>query len=187
MTGALQGYLDGIRLPLPPGEEDPDPRAARYRPELSEAVTELYRSITTRTALDSLTTEVVRLRCARYNNCRMCQSVRLGAAVRSGLDQSLDDKIDRYEDSDLDERHKVALRLADAFITQPGTIDEHLRADLERWFSRAEIVELLLDLASWLRAKIYVTLSLDIPYDPESDDIGRFEFSAAGNAVVERR
>ncbi len=66
--------------------------------------------------LDPLTTELVRLRCARIHDCRRCRSVRDDAALEAGFDEELGAKIDDCEASDLAPRHKAALRLADAMI-----------------------------------------------------------------------
>jgi alkylhydroperoxidase family enzyme len=82
-------------------------------------------------SLDMVTTEVVRLRGARRHNCRICQSTRSVKALDAGADEAMFDKIDHYEDSDLLESHKVALRLIDAIITQPTEIDPN------RWWPRS--------------------------------------------------
>ena len=54
-------------------------------------------------------------------------SLRLAVARQQGLDENTEAKVDRYEASDLSARHKVALRLADALMTLPGSIDGLLR------------------------------------------------------------
>ena len=62
-------------------------------------------------------------------------SLRLAVAKDEGLDEVMADKVDRYEASDLPDRHKAALRLADALMTQPGGIDPTLRDELHRHFT----------------------------------------------------
>jgi alkylhydroperoxidase family enzyme len=57
--------------------------------------------------------------------------------------------VDDYESSDLAERHKVALRLADAMMSQPGSIRPQLRSDGHEHFSDQEILELTLDVMKW--------------------------------------
>ena len=64
-------------------------------------------------------TELVRLRCARTHNCRICQTLRLADARDAGADDAVTAAVDRYETSDLDERIKAALRVTDALITLP--------------------------------------------------------------------
>ena len=61
-------------------------------------------------ALDPVTTELVRLRCARTHHCRICQTLRLADARAAGVDEAVTAKVDFYERSDLPERAKVALR-----------------------------------------------------------------------------
>jgi AhpD family alkylhydroperoxidase len=179
----MQTYVNAIRLPLPPGHEDPVTRARSYCPDLADAIQDVYGSVTLRRNLDPVTTELVRLRAARALNCRLCQSVRLAAAVQAGLDEVQAAKIDAYEASDLSERHKAALRLADAFIYDPASVGSELIAELETWFSRDERMELILDLTAWLTIKILVPVRLDIPADLEGTALLRYD--AAGNPVVE--
>ena len=50
-------------------------------------------------ALDPVTTELVRLRCARTHNCRICQTLRLADARAAGVDETMTAKVDRYERS----------------------------------------------------------------------------------------
>lgn len=66
-----------------------------------------------------------------------------------------------YEASDLSERHKVALRFADAIMTQPGQIDDELRSDLFVHFTREQIVEMTVDVMKWNYQKIPVSLRND--------------------------
>lgn len=111
--------------------------------------------------LDPVTTELIRLRCARQHDCRICQTLRLADAQDSGLDSVMEGKIDHYESSDLSERHKTALRLVDAFIWRPGDMSDELVAQAHEHFSDAEIAEILVDITKWSTQKIHVTLGTD--------------------------
>jgi hypothetical protein len=111
--------------------------------------------------LDPVTTELVRLRGARTHNCRLCRSLRTVSALDAGADEAMYDKIDRYEASDLSERHKVALRLTDAIITQPGSIGPELSAQVRAHFSPAEVVELVTDVLRNSGQKMAVALDAD--------------------------
>ena len=111
--------------------------------------------------LDPVTTELVRLRCARQHDCRICQTLRLAAAAEMGVDDSVTDQIDFYESSDLSERHKVALRIVDAFIWRPSDIDDALVQQAHAHFSAEEIAELLVDITKWSTQKIHVALGTD--------------------------
>ena len=92
--------------------------------------------------------------------------MRLAVAEQQGLDEPTIDKVRRFEASDLDERHKVALRYADAIMTQPRLIDSDLRADLHRHFNEQQIIELTVDVMKWNYQKIPVALGTDVEVRP---------------------
>ncbi|WP_322747043.1 MULTISPECIES: hypothetical protein [unclassified Frankia] len=112
-------------------------------------------------ALDSVTTELVRLRCARTHRCRICQTLRLADAQAAGVDETMTAKIDFYERSDLPERFKVALRITDAFITRPDSLSETVAAQARSFFSSEQLAELCLDITKWSTQKINVALGTD--------------------------
>lgn len=132
--------------------------------------------------LDPVTTELVRLRCARQHDCRICQTLRLGDAAREGADDELTAQIDHYEDSSLSDRHKVALRIVDAVIWRPADIDDAMVAEAQRHFTRAELSELLVDITKWSTQKIHVALGTDGADRLPVNDRGvtYFEFDEGG-------
>jgi hypothetical protein len=85
----------------------------------------------------------------------------LAVAKDQGLDEDMVDKIARYEQSDLPDRYKAALRLADALMTQPGAIDATLRDELRRHFTDDQLVELTVDVMKWNYQKVPVALGTD--------------------------
>src|SRR4051794_22332785 len=129
--------------------------------EYDVAFDDFLTSVARLSALDPLTTELVRLRGARFHNCRVCQSLRTASALRAGGDETMYAKIDLYEASDLAEPHKVALRLTDAIVTQPRLIDESLAASAHEHFSDAQLVELALDVMRNAANKVAVALGGD--------------------------
>ena len=106
-------------------------------------------------------------------------SLRLGVARDNGLDEDMAAKIDRYEASDLPERHKVALRLTDAFVTAPGAIGAELRAQARAHYTEAQLVELMLDMSKWSTQKLSVALGTDDPIDAERLSILNFDEAGA--------
>jgi hypothetical protein len=132
-------------------------------------------------SLDATTSELVRLRGARFHNCRLCKSLRTASALREGADEPMFDKLDFYESSDLDERHKVALRLTDAMITQPAQITEELVADVRGQFSDAEIVELVCDVMRNAANKVAVAFGADEPHVTEGVEL--YDVLPDGNLV----
>jgi hypothetical protein len=170
------------RIPVPDnGSSEGSPRS--YQPELAAEIDDFYRAATRLAGLDPVITELVRLRCARHHDCRICKAVRYRTARESGVDDEMTSKIDLYEQSDLDERVKVALRYTDAFISRPSGAGPQLAASLLGHFSPAEIVELSLDIMKWSTQKMHVTLGLDVMagVDIETGAITLFDFDESGN------
>ncbi len=149
-------------------------------------------------ALDPVVTELVRLRCARTHDCRICKTLRMDDARAAGVDDAMTAKVDVYAQSDLDERTKTALRITDAFIGRPDTLSDAV-ADLARsTFSPPQLAELLLDITKWSTQKIHVSLGTDsaeaLPKNEQGlsffgfDDSGRpSRFSATPRSGVQTR
>ena len=169
-------------------EQTPDPssraqrRAAEYRPDLATAMGELHAAAVRLGDLDPQTSELVRLRCATWHNCRVCQSLRHVTGGKRVLDESTAAKVSAYEDSDLADRQKVALRLADAYMTVPGHIDDGLSADIRRDFSDSQVTEMLLDIIAWTQQKPLVALALDIP--PDASALTSLDFDEHGEPII---
>ena len=159
----------------------PPTQAGRYGTELDRAMQDFERATVRLSGVDPITTELVRLRCARIHDCRRCRSVRDDAALEAGFDEALGAKIDDYEHSDLSPRHKAALRLADAMILG-APID---RADVHAHFTESEIAELLLDVVKWSVQKALVALRIEPAPDDDhlirmaADDGGTYRFGPA--------
>lgn len=136
--------------------------------------------------LDPLTAELIRLRCARQHDCRICQTLRLADAQESGLDSDMESKIDHYESSDLSERHKTALRLVDAFIWRPADMSDVLIAQAHDHFSDEEVAEILVDITKWSTQKIHVTLGTDGADHLPTDNRGVSYFAFGDDGKVAR-
>ena len=156
----------------------PPTQAGRYGTELDRAMQDFERAVVRLQGVDPVTTELVRLRCARTHDCRRCRSMRDDAALEAGFDERLGAKIDDYEHSDLSPRHKAALRLADAMILG-GQIDPGLREELRQHFSESQIAELLLDVVKWSVQKGLVALRIEP--EPNDGDLTRMAADPAGS------
>ena len=139
----------------------------------------LSRSIALLDALDPVTTELVRLRGARQHNCRLCRSTRSVGALEAGADEVLFASTERYEASDLPEPQKVALRLTDAMVTQPSSIDTALADQVHRWYTPVQVVELVMDVMRNSGQKIAVALAADEPH--VTSGVERFVITASGD------
>jgi alkylhydroperoxidase family enzyme len=114
--------------------------------------------------IDPVTTEIVRLRGATQHDCRMCKSRREGSALDAGGSESLYEQIELYETSaELSDRHKAALRFADALIWTPANTAPEVAAGVRIHFPEAESYELTADVMRNAGNKIAVSLGADAP------------------------
>jgi len=158
---------------------------ADRRPEegdLWAALEDFMRLVALQTALDPLTTELVRLRGANAHRCRLCQSRLSVRALDAAGDRWPFAEVDDYERSSLSERHKVALRLTDAVITQPALIEDALVAQVRANFSMAESSEIVLDVVRNAANKIAVAFGADAPQ--VTDGVEYFDIDATGELVA---
>ena len=159
-------------------------------PAAAEASLDAYQAAVVRgSVLDPVTTELVRLRCARTHHCRICQTLRLADARTAGVDETMTAKVDRYERSDLPERAKVALRVTDAFITRPDLLTEAAAGQARTLFGPAELASLCLDITKWSTQKIKVALGTDGAdrLVTDADGVALFGFDADGQPAGLRR
>jgi AhpD family alkylhydroperoxidase len=158
------------------------PPGIRASPSLDRALGDWQASVVVLDLVDPVTTELVRLRAAAHHDCRACKSLRAATGVAAGVDETMTAKIERFESSDLPERHKVALRFADAMMTLPGEMSSELRRQLHQHFSDAELLELSLDVMKWNYQKVPVALRTDLEPNPgqltvlEFDEHGRHHY-----------
>lgn len=161
--------LQQPRVPLPA-----DGSSHRsYQPALSAALMELQGAVMRGCSLDPVTIELVRMRCAHVHDCRVCSHVRLQPARDAGADDQFLAQVDDYEASNLDERHKVVLRLADAHLF--GAVPASLPAQVAQHLTPEEAIDVALLVAKNSYQKSLVALRLDSPgsytffeFDPDT-------------------
>ena len=133
-------------------------------------------------ALDPVTSELVRLRGASQHNCRLCKSLRESNALDAGGSEDLYAQIDHYETADaLTDRHKAALRYADALIWSPAHISSDVADGVRAHFTDAEAAELTLDVMRNASNKIAVSLAADAPRVAKGTE--RYLIDAEGQTV----
>jgi alkylhydroperoxidase family enzyme len=161
---------------------------ARYPPigvgtagDLWEALEAFMRTVALDTALDPVTTELVRLRGARAHDCRVCQSRLSLRAVEAAGGESL--FAPDADDATLPDRQRAALALADAVIWQPTTIHDALVSQVRAELSDAEIVEIVLDLVRNAANKIAVALDADQAV--VSEGVEYYDVDAAGDVFAD--
>jgi len=184
---ALLGSLAADRIGSYATVDQPNaPVRKQYGPRGVTAALESYQeAVVLGNSLDPVTTEMVRLRCARTHGCRICKSLRLINARQVGVDEVMTAKIDFYEQSDLDERTKIALRITDAFITRPDTLTEAVISQAHASFAPEALAELCLDITKWSTQKIYVALGTDAADElPRNEQgVSFFSFDKYGRVV----
>jgi hypothetical protein len=140
------------------------------------------RSVALLDGLDPLTTELVRLRVARHHNCRLCKSLRTRAALQTGGDESVYEKIDNFAASDLNDRQKTALQVTEALIIRPDSLDDSLVARANDHFAPAELVELVLDVMRNSANKVAVAFGADAPN--VSEGLQLYDIGPDGDMVM---
>ena len=115
-------------------------------PALGQAYNAFFAASMTGAKVDIVTKEMVRILSGQLSHCGVCRNTRVRVAVDRGLDESTVAKFDHFEDSDLSDRHKAALRYARAFLVDPESFDDAARAELLAHFRPDQIAELTLDL-----------------------------------------
>ncbi len=65
-------------------------------------------------------------------------------AVAQGMTEAMVSQVERFEQSDLDERYKVALRFQEAFLLHPSEVSDDLKRQMKEHFTNEEILELVL-------------------------------------------
>jgi AhpD family alkylhydroperoxidase len=92
--------------------------------------------------------ELVRLRIAFHNQCRSCMAVRYESALEDGLTEGLVCELEKpMEAPDLTDADKAAIGYADLAASNHLAISDETIANLRRYYSEQEIVELCMYVA----------------------------------------
>ena len=169
------------RLFGPLDDAPAEPAQSAGTVDLPAAIGEMHAAAMRLDRIDPVTTELVRLRAADYHHCRVCAAVRLVSAAEAGADESFLDQRKDFESSGLSDAHKAALRLADAYMQNPGGIARGLVDTVRGHFTDAQIVEVLLDVSAFNLQKVYVALEIDAP--PREGDLA-LSFDERGHSVI---
>jgi hypothetical protein len=111
-------------------------------------------------ALDPVTSELVRLRGARAHDCRLCQSRRNVSAIHlAGRSDLFDDR----DPSGISDAQALALQVVDAFVWQPMQWPAGLGEQVVDALGPTAATELILDLIRNAANKIAVAFDADGP------------------------
>jgi AhpD family alkylhydroperoxidase len=143
------------------GEDDGSPAAAIAIPvELSRLAgipIQTKRSF----ALNPVLHELIRLYNAKYQDCQYCQNARQTIAVQNGLEEDMVEALGHFEQSNLADDVKAALRITAALATSPGLFTDELWNDALNYFSERELVDIVLLSMHTTASKATITLGLD--------------------------
>jgi alkylhydroperoxidase family enzyme len=137
--------------------------ALAHTPNLAMAFFTLYGTLWSHGIVSQTIKETVRMRNARVTDCGFCKNVRFAAAREEGLTEDVVCLIDEgYEQTDLSDAQKAALRFTDAYLHNPGNVPQSVRDGLAAHFSAPEIVEITLALAMFMgMAKVLISLGME--------------------------
>ena len=92
--------------------------------------------------------ELVRLRIAFHNQCRSCMSVRYQSALQDGLTEDMVCSLEKpMEAPDLTDAEKAAIHYADLAASNHLAITDDTIANLRKYYTEKEIVELCMYVA----------------------------------------
>ena len=112
-------------------------------PEQALGLMQFGRALKNGRCLPERLVELVRLRIAFFNQCRSCMAIRYTDAVAEGVTEGLVCSLERPQEStDLSAAEKAAIRYGELLATDHLAIGDDTFAELRRYFSEAEIVEL---------------------------------------------
>ena len=162
------------------------PSATRRRPVCCTA----YQAAVVRgSTLDPVTTELVRLRCARTHHCRICQTLRLADARAAGVDEAMTAQgrlLRAQRPAGAGQggaaRHRRVHHPAGPAVRRRG-------GQARTSFGPAELASLCLDITKWSTQKIKVALGTDGAdrLVTDADGVALFGFDADGQATGYRR
>jgi AhpD family alkylhydroperoxidase len=119
--------------------------------------------VRTRTSLqiDPVLHELIRLYNAKYQDCEYCQNARQAVAVQHGLQEDMVESLGRFEESDLPESYKAALRITSNLAANPAMLDDDVWAAAREHFTEQEVIDIVLLSMFTTASKTTITLGLD--------------------------
>src|SRR4051794_19348655 len=111
--------------------------------------------------IDPVLHELIRLYNAKYQDCEYCQNARQAVAVQHGLREEMVESLGRFEESDLPEAFKAALRITSNLAVNPALIDDAMWAAAREHFSEQEVIDIVLLSMFTTASKTTITLGLD--------------------------
>jgi len=158
--------------PLFGADASPAHKVFAHAPEIAQAYLAFGDTARKYGTLPFRLVELVRLRVAFHNQCRMCMSLRYADPDGTSLDEGLVCSLEKpYEADDLSDAERAALAYADKMATDHLSIDEAMFDELHRHFTDAEIMELCLRVAANVGFGRMAAVLDVIPHDELPDEL----------------
>ncbi len=137
----------GEKTPLELGSA----RIYGHTPDIAKAFVAFMGTVRGNRTLPARLLELVRLRVAFHNQCRSCMAIRYQDGLDDGVTEELVCQLnDPPTAEDLTDREKAALAYADQLASNHLSIDDATYDDLRRHFTEPEIVELGVNVATFV-------------------------------------
>lgn len=118
-------------------------RIMAHAPPLAKALATFGTSMWQNHTLPRRLLELIRLRIAFHNQCRSCMAIRYQSAVDDGLTEGMVCSLEKPQDApDLTDAEKSAIKYADLSANDHFSIGDATFAELRRFYTEAEVVEL---------------------------------------------
>jgi alkylhydroperoxidase family enzyme len=118
-------------------------RMLAHKPKAAAALLGFRAALGQSSELAARLVELIRLRIAFHNQCRSCMAVRYSVESGQGLDEDVVCSLEKpMEAPNLSDAERAALAYADLFATDHLAIGDATYADLRRYFTEPQIVEL---------------------------------------------
>jgi AhpD family alkylhydroperoxidase len=132
-------------------------------PGIDAAQRNLYATVRQLDGIEPKLSELVRLRNAAAQNCKLCLGLRNRRALDDGLTEADVAAAIGGDRSLLTPAERSALLLADVFLGYPGEIPDGVVREVRAGLSDDQAVELVLELVLWTNNKVSRALGCDVP------------------------
>lgn len=153
-TELVEGYFMQV-------EDDGSPAAALAIPVELSRLAGIPIASKSSFQIDPVLHELIRLYNAKYQDCQYCQNARQTVAVQSGLEEDMVSALGHFEDSNLPDNYKAALRITSSVAVSPALLTDEMWDDALRHFSELELVDIVLLSMHTTASKATITLGLD--------------------------
>lgn len=127
----------------------PAQKVFAHSPAIAQAYLSFGETARASGALPFRLTELVRLRVAFHNQCRLCMSLRYEDQRGESVDEALVCSLEKPQEADeLSDRERAALSFADQMATDHLSIDEQVFDGLRAHFDDGELMELCFRVAA---------------------------------------